>query len=91
MVEDDDDVSVLTECSGMMEEEEEEDASSQVTAPSTSEAWTVVTSATDSTTIPTRNTGALGNQQRKTKRRHGVVAENPFAYDNSAFKRRRKR
>ncbi len=83
---DDDNISVLTEFSGM--EEEEEDASSQVTK--TSESWTVVTTATDSTTIPTRNK-APELTQRRTKRRHAVVSENPFAHDNASFKRCRKR
>ena len=86
----DDDISVLTEFSGMMEDEEE-DASSQTTAPvTTSEAWTVVTTATDSTTIPTRNTGTETSQRRRTKRRHVVVSENLFAHDNTPFKRRKR-
>jgi hypothetical protein len=83
---DNDDVSVLTDYSGM--EEEEEDACSQVTKAS--ESWTVVTTATDSTTIPTRNI-ATEMTQRRTKRRHVVVSENPFVHDNAPFKRCRKR
>ena len=82
----DDDISVLTECSFM---DEDEDTSSQVTAAAASETWTVVTTATDSTTIPTRNTARL--RAHRNKRRNAVVTENPFAHDNSPFKRRRKR
>jgi len=79
---DDDDVSVLTEYSGM---EEEEDACSQVTA---AESWTVVTTATDSTTIPTRNIATLKAEQQRKRR---VACENGLPLDNSQFKRRRKR
>jgi hypothetical protein len=75
---DDDNISVLTDCSWMMEEEE--DASSQVAASVASESWTVVTTATDSTTIPTHNS------RHADKRRHVVSV----AYDNGPFKRRRK-
>ena len=87
---DEDDISVLTEFSGM-EEEEEEDASSQVTVSVTSELWTVVTTATGSTTIPTRNINPELSSQRGAKRRYNIVAENPFAHDNTHFKRCRKR
>jgi hypothetical protein len=82
---DEDDISVLTEFSGM---EEEEDASSQVTAGT--ETWTVVTTATDSTTIPTRNTRQVLPEQTA-KRRHGVCENGNPLLDNSNFKRRRKR
>ena len=77
-----DNISVLTDCSWM---DEEEDASSQVAASVASESWTVVTSATDSITIPTRNT-LTHPVEKKTKRRHVVSV----AYDNGPFKRRRK-
>lgn len=79
----DDDISVLTEFSGM---DEEEDACSQVTATS----WTVVTTSTDSTTIPTTNT-TLAMPQPRTKRRNLAFSENVFAQNNTPFKRRRKR
>lgn len=92
----DDDISVLTEYSGM---EEEEDASSQVTAGT--EARTVVTTTTGSTTIPTRNVGqleassaSLQKQQQQlklAKRRNAAVDKNNGLppIDNSQYKRRR--
>lgn len=88
-----DDISVLTEYSGM---EEEEDASSQVTAGT--EARTVVTNTTGSTTIPTRNVGQVAtvsssSQQKIAKRRNAAVDKlNGFPpLDNSQYKRRRVR
>lgn len=78
-----DNISVLTDCSWM---DEEEDASSQVAASVASESLTVVTSATDSTTIPTRNT-LIQPMENRTKRRNVVSV----ALDNTPFKRRRKR
>ena len=92
-----DDISVLTEFSGM---EEEEDASSQVTAGT--EARTVVTTTTGSTTIPTRNIGQVfaprSNPLQKhprllAKRRNAAVDKNNGLppVDNSQYKRQRMR
>jgi hypothetical protein len=78
---DEDNISVLTDCSWMMDEEE--DANSQVAASVVSESWTVVTSTTGSTTIPTTNT--LSTDQRMKRRNLVSVAR-----DNEPFKRRRK-
>lgn len=88
-----DDISILTEFSGM---DEEEDASSQVTAGT--ETRTVVTTTTGSTTIPTRNACQLGisatssrQQYEINKRRNAVMdAKNGLPpLDNSQYKRRR--
>lgn len=85
-----DDISILTEYSGM---EEEEDASSQITAGT--EAKTVVTTTTGSTTIPTRNASiglsAASQQYAMNKRRNALMdANNGLSpMDNSQFKRRR--
>ena len=92
MLQDDyeDDISILTEFSGM---EEEEDASSQVTAGT--ETRTVVTTTTGSTTIPTRNAGDLGISSTSfhtmNKRRNAVVDANHGLppLDNSQYKRLR--
>lgn len=91
-----DDISVLTESSGM---EEEEDASSQITTGT--EARTIVTNTTGSTTVPTKNLGGMGTlsassqqqQQRLSKRRNSAVDKmNGFhAFDDSQYKRRRMR
>lgn len=78
---DDDNISVLTDSSWMMDEEE--DAGSQVAASVASVSWTVVTSATDSTTIPAHNT-----QFADTRAKRRQVVSVP--YDNGPFKRRRK-
>jgi hypothetical protein len=93
MQQSDDDISVLTEFSGM---EEEEDASSQVTTGT--EARTVVTTTTGSTTIPTRHVGqvtatSLQQQHKITKRRNAAVDKNNGfpPMDNSQYKRRRMR
>lgn len=89
-----DDISILTEFSGM---DEEEDATSQVTAGT--ETKTVVTTTTGSTTIPARNAGRLGissnssrQQYAMNKRRNAVVDANNGLppLDNSQYKRRRK-
>jgi hypothetical protein len=88
-----DDISILTEYSGM---EEEEDASSQVTAGT--ETRTVVTTTTGSTTIPTCNAGQFGISSASSrqpyamsKRRNAVMDANNGLppLDNSEFKRRR--
>ena len=85
-----DDISILTEFSGM---DEEEDASSQVTAGT--ETRTVVTTTTGSTTIPTRNAGDLGissnSHYTMNKRRNAVVDANHGLppLDNSHSKRLR--
>jgi len=91
----DDDISVLTEYSGM---EEEEDASSQVT--SGTDVRTVVTNTTGSRTVPTRNAGQeatipnSSQQQQKLSKRRNVAIDklNGFPpFDNSQYKRRRMR
>jgi hypothetical protein len=77
---DDDDISVLTEFSLM---DDEEDSLSQVTT------WTVVTTGTDSTTLPRRNSVPV-QPKSATKRRHATISLK-VPHDNSSFKRRRRR
>lgn len=63
-----DDISVLTEFSGM---EEEEDALSQVTAAT--EARTVVTTTTGSTTVPTRNLAPVAPSSVASSTQHSLL------------------
>lgn len=77
----DDDISTLTEYSM----DEEDDNVSQTT---TNTAWTVVTTGTDSSTVPTRNFLPGRTLPRMTKR--PMVPDNALLRDNSRFKRRRK-
>jgi hypothetical protein len=76
----DDDISTLTEYSM----DEEDDNVSQTTTNTT---WTVVTTGTDSTTVPTRNLLPGGALHRITKR--SMIPDNAMMRDNSRFKRRR--
>lgn len=76
----DDDISTLTEYSM----DEEDDNVSQTTTNTT---WTVVTTGTDSTTVPTRNLLPGGTLNGMTKR--SMVPDNALMRDNSKFKRRR--
>jgi hypothetical protein len=78
---DDDDISTLTEYSM----DEEDDNVSQTTTNTT---WTVVTTGTDSSTVPTRNVLQGGTLHGMTKRH--MVHDNALMRDNSKFKRRRK-
>jgi hypothetical protein len=77
----DDDISTLTEYSM----DDEDDNVSQTTTNTT---WTVVTTGTDSSTVPTRNLLPGGTLHRMTKR--PMVPDNALMRDNSKFKRRRK-
>jgi hypothetical protein len=82
MLLDNDDISTLTEYSM----DEEDDDVSQTTANT---AWTVVTTGTDSTTVPTRNFLPVDpSRQRMTKR--PLLKEASLLRDNSQFKRRRR-
>jgi len=76
----DDDISTLTEYSM----EEDDDNVSQTTTNTA--LLSVVTTGTDSTTVPTRNFPAE-TRQRVTKR--PMLKENALLRDNSHFKRRR--
>jgi hypothetical protein len=78
----DDDVSTLTEYSM----EEEDDNISQTTQNT---AWTVITTGTDSTTVPTRNFPfARDTRQQREGRKRQMIKENVLL-SNSQFKRRR--
>jgi hypothetical protein len=80
---DDDDISTLTEYSM----EEEDDNVSQATQNTS---WTVVTTGTDSTTVPTRNfasTGDIANKPRTNGKRN--LSKDGMLLSNSHFKRRR--
>ena len=79
----DDDVSTLTEYSM----EEEDDNISQATQNT---AWTVVTTGTDSTTVPTRNfpsAGEMSSKPRMNGKRN--MMKDGTLLSNSQFKRRR--
>jgi hypothetical protein len=84
----DDDVSILTEHSIM--DEEEDDNISQATHNTS---WTVITTGTDSTTIPTRNfTSSYGqNNKKMPPRKKGKrnLTKDAILLSNSQFKRRR--
>jgi hypothetical protein len=77
----DDDVSTLTECSM----EEEDDNVSQTTQNT---AWTVITTGTDSTTVPTRNFFPNGDKRKEMGEKRSMKKENRLL-SNSQFKRRR--
>jgi hypothetical protein len=79
----DDDISTLTEYSM----EEEDDTGSQATHNT---AWTVITTGTDSTTVPTRNFPSLEEMKRKSRAngKRSKFKEGTLL-SNSQFKRRR--
>ncbi|KAG7366940.1 hypothetical protein IV203_029610 [Nitzschia inconspicua] len=81
----DDDVSTLTEYSM----EDEDDNGSQATQNTN---WTVVTTGTDSTTVPTRNHPFNGNMKNSKPRARGKrnLMRDGALLSNSQFKRRRK-
>ena len=83
----DDDISTLTEYSM----EEEDDNVSQTTQNT---AWTVITTGTDSTTVPTRNFPPNGNGSGGGDKRERLGEKRPGRkehrlFNNSQFKRRR--
>lgn len=82
-MEDDDDISTLTEYSM----EEEDDNVSQTTQNT---AWTVTTTGTDSTTVPTRNFPSPpdSNNREQLGEKRATRKENKLL-NNSQFKRRR--
>ena len=77
----DDEISTLTEYSM----EEEDDNVSQTTQNT---AWTVITTGTDSTTVPTRNFPTSGDKRERLGEKRPVRKENRLL-NNSQFKRRR--
>jgi hypothetical protein len=80
---DDDDISTLTECSM----DEEDDNFSQATQNTS---WTVVTTGTDSTTVPTRNFASAGDITNKSQMNgKRTLMKNGVLLSNSKFKRRR--
>ena len=84
LIDENDDISVLTEFSVM--DTDEEDTVSQVTARTV---VTTNTTGTDSTTIPRRNISQIKAPQ-PTKRRHGMLSMKGVPHDNHLAKRRRK-
>ena len=84
LMEEDDDISVLTEFSLM---DEEEDVASQVTARTV---VTTGTTGTDSITIPRRNISQVMAQPTTVKRQHHAMMPLKVPHDNHTAKRRRK-